>query len=139
MIKKIQNESLFAIPDKKKKTWLSHSGIEGMNRCKRCFYLQYNNKIYHPEGIQSRLANRFDVVFKFDYTKNPINPDISIITQELELQGDSKIIPAFKRKSFLHQSFSTLHIMWLVYGLIIVLICVVIFFLYKKYKYKYRY
>lgn len=63
-MKKIQKESLFVIPEKKKKIWLSHSGIEGMNRCKRCFYLQYNNKIYHPEGIQSRLANRFDTVLK---------------------------------------------------------------------------
>lgn len=63
-MKKIQNESLFALPEKKKKTWLSHSGIEGMNRCKRCFYLQYTHKIYHPEGIQSRLANRFDTVLK---------------------------------------------------------------------------
>jgi len=63
-MKKIQNEQLFALPEKKKKTWLSHSGIEGMNRCKRCFYLQYNHKIYHPEGIQSRLANRFDTVLK---------------------------------------------------------------------------
>ena len=64
MKKKVQNELLFALPEKKKKTWLSHSGIEGMNRCKRCFYLQYNHKIYHPEGIQSRLANRFDTVLK---------------------------------------------------------------------------
>lgn len=63
-MKKVQSESLFAIPEKKKKTWLSHSGIEGMNRCKRCFYLQYTHKIYHPEGIQSRLANRFDTVLK---------------------------------------------------------------------------
>lgn len=64
MKKKIQSESLFIIPEIKKKIWLSHSGIEGMNRCKRCFYLQYTYKIYHPEGIQSRLANRFDTVLK---------------------------------------------------------------------------
>lgn len=64
MKKKVQNESLFALPEKKKKIWLSHSGIEGMNRCKRCFYLQYTKKIYHPEGFQSRLANRFDAVLK---------------------------------------------------------------------------
>jgi hypothetical protein len=77
MVKKIQNESLFAIPEKKKKTWLSHSGIEGLNRCARCFYLQYKHKIYHPEGIQSRLANRFDTVLKsyFDiYRKKGILP-----------------------------------------------------------------
>jgi hypothetical protein len=35
-----------------------------MNKCKRCFYLQYTHKIYHPEGFQSRLANRFDAVLK---------------------------------------------------------------------------
>ena len=64
MKKKIQIESLFTLPEKKKKIWLSHSGIEGMNRCKKCFYLQYKNKIYHPEGFQSRLANRFDTVLK---------------------------------------------------------------------------
>lgn len=64
MAKKIQAESLFALPEKKKKTWLSHSGIEGMNRCRKCFYLQYKFKIYHPEGFQSRLANRFDTVLK---------------------------------------------------------------------------
>jgi len=63
-MKKMQNESLFEIPEKKKKTWLSHSGIEGVNRCKRCFYLQYTKKIYQPEGFQSRLANRFDAVLK---------------------------------------------------------------------------
>ena len=94
-----------------------------------------------PEFLDwpDEAANRFDVVFKLDYTKNPTNPDISIVTQELELQGDSKIIPAFKRKSFLQQSFATLNIMWLVYGLVIVLLCVLIFFLYKKYKYRYKY
>lgn len=80
-MKKIQNELLFALPEKKKKTWLSHSGIEGMNRCKRCFYLQYNYKIYHPEGIQSRLANRFDTVLKsyFDIyrTKGTLPPFVA--------------------------------------------------------------
>ncbi len=64
MKKKIQAESLFALPEKKKKIWLSHSGVESMSRCKRCFYLQYTKKIYHPEGFQSRLANRFDAILK---------------------------------------------------------------------------
>lgn len=63
-MKKLQEESLFVLPEKKKKIWLSHSGIESGNRCKRCFYLQYKHKIYQPEGIQSRLANRFDTVLK---------------------------------------------------------------------------
>lgn len=47
-----------------KKIWLSPSGLEGMNRCPRCFWLQYNRGIYQPEGIVSRLANRFDNVIK---------------------------------------------------------------------------
>lgn len=47
-----------------KKIWLSHSGIEGLERCPRCFWLQYNKKIYQPEGIVSRLANRFDGIIK---------------------------------------------------------------------------
>lgn len=49
---------------KKDKIWLSHSGIEGMRRCPRCFWLQYKKKIRQPEGIVSRLANRFDKVIK---------------------------------------------------------------------------
>lgn len=47
-----------------KKTWLSHSGMEGLERCPRCFWLQYKKGIYQPEGIVSRLANRFDGVIK---------------------------------------------------------------------------
>ncbi|MFH0773065.1 MAG: PD-(D/E)XK nuclease family protein [bacterium] len=92
-MKKIQNESLFVIPEKKKKTWLSHSGIEGINRCKRCFYLQYKYKIYHPEGIQSRLANRFDTVLKsyFDiYRKKGILPPFVADTLQGRLQNPFK-------------------------------------------------
>ncbi len=44
--------------------WLSHTGIEGLERCPRCFWLQYIKKIRQPEGIVSRLANRFDGVLK---------------------------------------------------------------------------
>lgn len=47
-----------------KKTWLSQTGISGLDRCPRCFWLQYNRGIRQPEGIVSRLANRFDVVIK---------------------------------------------------------------------------
>lgn len=50
--------------EKQKKIWLSHSGIEGMYRCLRCFWLQYNKGLRQPEGIVSRLANRFDVILK---------------------------------------------------------------------------
>lgn len=44
--------------------WLSHTAIEAKNRCPRCFWLYYKQGISPPEGIQSRLANRFDVVLK---------------------------------------------------------------------------
>lgn len=47
-----------------KKTWLSATGLENLRRCPRCFWLQYNLHIYQPEGIVSRLANRFDGVIK---------------------------------------------------------------------------
>ena len=35
-----------------------------MYRCPRCFWLQYNKGLRQPEGIVSRLANRFDVILK---------------------------------------------------------------------------
>src|SRR3989338_4395307 len=44
--------------------WLSHSGLEVLERCPRCFWLQYKRNIRQPEGIVSRLANRFDQVLK---------------------------------------------------------------------------
>lgn len=44
--------------------WLSHSGLEALERCPRCFWLQYNKGIRQPEGIVSRLANRFDAILK---------------------------------------------------------------------------
>jgi len=46
------------------RTWLSHTGLENLERCPRCFWLQYKKKIYQPEGIVSRLPNRFDTVLK---------------------------------------------------------------------------
>lgn len=49
---------------KKKINWLSHSALEELNRCPRCFWLSYKEKIKPPEGIQSRLANRFDNILK---------------------------------------------------------------------------
>lgn len=47
-----------------KKIWLSSTGLESQRRCPRCFWLRYNLKIYQPEGIVSRLANRYDVLVK---------------------------------------------------------------------------
>lgn len=44
--------------------WLSHTSIELMIRCPRCFWFQTKKKIRQPEGIVSRLANRFDIVLK---------------------------------------------------------------------------
>lgn len=44
--------------------WLSHTGLEILERCPRCFWLKYKKGIYQPEGIVSRLANRFDAVLK---------------------------------------------------------------------------
>ena len=55
----------------KKKIWLSHSGIDILYRCPRCFWLRYNKKIYQPEGIRSRLPDRFDRIIKgyFDISR----------------------------------------------------------------------
>lgn len=52
--------------------WLSHTSLEVLERCPRCFWLQVNKGIRQPEGIVSRLANRFDVVIKnyFDKYRN---------------------------------------------------------------------
>lgn len=46
------------------KIWLSHSGIDVLYRCPRCFWLKYNRGLYQPEGIVSRLPGRFDIVIK---------------------------------------------------------------------------
>ena len=48
----------------KKIKWLSHSALEELHRCPRCFWLSYKEGIKLPEGIQSRLANRFDIILK---------------------------------------------------------------------------
>jgi len=56
-----QNKNFSSTP---KITWLSHSAFEELNRCPRCFWLSYKEKIRLPEGIKSRLANRFDVILK---------------------------------------------------------------------------
>ncbi|MBU0598495.1 PD-(D/E)XK nuclease family protein [Patescibacteria group bacterium] len=50
--------------EKPKKIWLSPTGLGNSKRCPRCFWLRYHKKIYQPEGIVSRLANRFDGVIK---------------------------------------------------------------------------
>jgi len=81
----------------KKIHWLSHSAIEQINRCPRCFWLSYKEKIRLPEGIQSRLANRFDVVLKqyFDgYRKKNLLPPV------IEKKLSGKLENPFKEKYF---------------------------------------
>lgn len=72
-----------------KKLWLSATGLETRRRCPRCFWLQYNLKIYQPEGIVSRLANRFDIVIKryFDlYRGTPDLPPLVVGQMEGTLE-----------------------------------------------------
>jgi CRISPR/Cas system-associated exonuclease Cas4 (RecB family) len=47
-----------------KRIWFSATSAEGFQRCPRCFWLEKHEGIRQPEGIVSRLANRFDVVIK---------------------------------------------------------------------------
>lgn len=82
---------------KKDKIWLSPSGVEGMKRCPRCFWLQYHKRIRQPEGIVSRLANRFDKVVKsyFDiYRKTGELPPM------IEGQVDGKLENPFNETYF---------------------------------------
>ncbi len=51
------------------RVWLSHTSLEVLERCPRCFWLQIRKGIRQPEGIVSRLANRFDVVVKNYFNK----------------------------------------------------------------------
>lgn len=50
--------------------------MENLKRCPRCFWLQINLKIYQPEGIVSRLANRFDGVIKRYFDLYRGTPDL---------------------------------------------------------------
>lgn len=65
-MKQLAAQLSFPLTDKikSKLQWLSHTAIEMINRCPKCFWLKYNKKIYQPQGIVSRLANRFDIVLK---------------------------------------------------------------------------
>ena len=75
-------------------------------------------------------ANRFDIVFKIDFSKNPTNPDVSIFTQELELQGDTKVIPDFKRKSALVQTINNNKLVWYIFlGIILFLYILFVYLL----------
>ena len=71
-------------------------------------------------------GDRFDIVFKLDYSKNSENPDVSIFTQNLNLQGDSDKIPDFKRKTLSANNESKI---WIYIIIIIVLILALFLFL----------
>lgn len=86
----------------KKIRWLSHSAIEGIERCPRCFWLVSKMKIRLPEGIQSRLANRFDIVIKNYFgtyrTKGELPPFIKDkIEGELENPFKEKYFHKFSK------------------------------------------
>lgn len=92
-------QTLFPLEDTKQKKlrWLSHSGIEWINTCQKCFWLRYNKKIYQPQGIVSRLSNRFDIVLKsyFDgYRKKRKLPPM------IEDQIGGKLEDPFQEKYF---------------------------------------
>lgn len=55
--------------EEKKKIWMSHSGLDVMDRCPRCFWLMYKKGLYQPEGITSRLPDRFDKIIKSYFDK----------------------------------------------------------------------
>ena len=75
----------------KKRVWFSHTGLESLNRCPKCFFLQYKYGIRQPEGIVSRLANRFDGVIKkyFDLYRQSgeLPPMVSNQITNLRLQN----------------------------------------------------
>lgn len=80
-----------------KKRWLSHSGLEVLERCPRCFWLQYNKGIRQPEGIVSRLANRFDHVLKNYFNiYRPLGEIPPIVQGKLE----GKLQDPFQEKYF---------------------------------------
>ena len=68
-----------------------------MYRCPKCFWLQYNKGLRQPEGIVSRLANRFDVILKkyFDlYRSHGELPPM------IEGQVEGKLESPFQEKYF---------------------------------------
>ena len=79
------------------RTWLSHTSLEVLERCPRCFWLQVNKGIRQPEGIVSRLANRFDAVLKnyFDKYRN-----LNILPPMVEGKLLGKLQNPFQEKYF---------------------------------------
>ncbi|HEY4695114.1 MAG TPA: PD-(D/E)XK nuclease family protein [Candidatus Nanoarchaeia archaeon] len=78
--------------------WLSHTGLEGLERCPRCFWLQYRKGIRQPEGIQSRLANRFDTVLK-NYAS--IYREVNEMPPLLEGKVEGSLQNPFQEKYFI--------------------------------------
>ncbi len=65
--------------------WLSHTSLEVLERCPRCFWLQVKKGIRQPEGIVSRLANRFDGVIKNYFDKYRVKGELPpMVTDKLE-------------------------------------------------------
>ena len=77
-------------------------------------------------------ANRFDIVFKLDYTKNSINPEVTIFTQNLQLEGDSNIIPDFKRKLSISPPVSNNSKLWIYITITVIVLILILFLKYKK-------
>lgn len=95
--KPVRRESPRPIRTPGKKVWLSATAIETRRRCPRCFWVQYNLRIRQPEGIVSRLANRFDGVIKryFDlYRGTPNLPPL------VAGQIDGRLESPFQEKYF---------------------------------------
>ncbi len=65
-------------------------------------------------------ANRFDLIFKVDFSNNSTNPEVTILTQDLNLPGDSTSIPIFKRKNIKTQLQKNI-IWYIIIGLIVFL------------------
>ncbi|OGG26842.1 hypothetical protein A2960_01600 [Candidatus Gottesmanbacteria bacterium RIFCSPLOWO2_01_FULL_39_12b] len=79
------------------RTWLSHTGVENLERCPRCFWLQYKKGIRQPEGIVSRLANRFDIILKNYFDNFRSSGDLPPIVKN-QLEG--KLQNPFQEKYF---------------------------------------
>ncbi len=83
-------------PEPGKKRWLSATAIESMRRCPRCFWLQVNSRIYQPEGIVSRLANRFDGVIKKYFDLYRGTPDLPpLVAGQIEGRLESPFKEAY--------------------------------------------
>ncbi len=93
--KKVSPTKVEPLPGKKR--WLSATAVETSKRCPRCFWLQVNCKIYQPEGIVSRLANRFDGVIKKYFDLYRGTPDLPPMVAG---QIDGRLESPFQEKYF---------------------------------------